>query len=178
MIMLLPFISLANIPVQEHYFPQANIQFINHQLAQLPPKGSHEAMEFFNKELDRAERLYNDLMFEEADRVADMTIARINAFIQNNQSIEGVKEIEAVYLSRVEQIRRLKDYKSFDRALMLQEGAARFDASKSERERKERDQREHSYRLAVEARRTAEARAARWWSHWYGRSYSPIIIYD
>ena len=176
--MLLPFISLANIPAQGHHLPQANIQFINYQLAQLPPKGTSEAMEFFNKELDRAERLYSDLMFEEADRVADMTIARINAFIQNNQSIEGAKEIEAVYLSRVEQIRRLKDYKSFDRALMLQEGAARFDAKKSERERKLREQREHNYKLAVEARRTAEARAARWWSRWYGRPYSSIIIHD
>ena len=117
--MLLPFISLANIPVQEHYFPQANIQFINSQLAQMPPKGSSEAMEFFNKELDRAERLYSDLMFEEADRVADVTIARINAFIQNKQSIEGAKEIEAVYLPRVDQLRRLKDYKSLDRTLML-----------------------------------------------------------
>ena len=178
MIMLLPFISLANIPAQGLYVPQANIQFINYQLAQLPPKGSSEAMDFFNKELDRAERLYNELMFEEADRVADMTIARINAFIQNNQSIEGAKEIEAVYLSRVEQLRRLKDYKSFDRTLMLQEGAMRFDAKKSERERKLREQREHNYKLAVEARRTAEAHAARWWSRWYGRPYSSIIIYD
>ena len=178
MFALLPFINLISIPVQRHYVPQANIQYINYQLAQLPPKGSIEAMEFFNKELDRAERLYNDLRFEEADRVADMTIARINAFIQNNQNIEGVKEIEAVYLSRVEQIRRLKDYKSFDRALMLREGAARFDAKKSERERKLREQREHNYKLAVEARRTAEAHAARWWSRWYGRPYSSIIIYD
>ena len=178
MIILLPLISLANIPAQEHYSPQANIQFINYQLAQLPPKGSSEAMEFFNKELDRAEQLYNELMFEEADRVADMTIARINAFIQNNQSIEGAKEIEAVYLSRVEQLRRLKDFKSFDRALMLQEGAIRFDAKKSERERKLREQREQNYKLAVEARRTAEAQAARWWSRWYGRPYSTIIIYD
>ena len=107
-----------------------------------------------------------------------MTIARINAFILKNQSIEGVKEIEAVYRSRVEQIRRLKDYKSFDRTLMLQEGAIRFDAKKSERERKLREQREHNYKLAVEARRAAEARAARWWSHWYGRPYSSIIIYE
>ena len=176
MFALLPFISPVSIPAQRHYAPQANIQYINYQLAQLPPKGSSQAMEFFNKELDRAERLYNDLMFEEADRVADMTIARINAFIQNNQSIEGVKEIEAVYLSRVEQIRRLKDYKSFDRALMLQEGAARFDAKKSERERKLREQRAQNYKLAVEARRTAEARAARSWSRWYGKPYPSIVI--
>lgn len=176
--MLLPFISLETIPTQQTHFFQTNIQHINYQLAQQPPKGSSAAMEFFNKELDRAEQLYSELMFEEGDRVADMTIARINAFIQNHQNIAGAKEIEAVYQSRVEQLRRLKDYKSFDRALMLQEGAARFDAKKSERERKARDQREHNYRLAVEARRTAEARAARWWSSWYGRSYSPIIIYD
>ena len=178
MIILLAFINLLNIPEQGLYVPQTNIQKINYQLAQFPPKGSIEAMEFFNKELDRAEQLYNELMFEEADRVADMTIARINAFIQNNQSIEGAKEIEAVYLSRVEQLRRLKDFKSFDRALMLQEGAIRFDAKKSERERKLREQREQNYKLAVEARRTAEAQAARWWSRWYGRPYSTIIIYD
>ena len=178
MFALQPFINLVSIPAQRHHSPETNIQYINYQLAQLPPKGSREAMEFFNKELDRAERLYNDLRFEEADRVADMTIARINAFILNNQSIEGAEEIEAVYLSRVEQIRRLKDYKSFDRALMLQEGAIRFDAKKSERERKLREQREHNYKLAVEARRTAEAHAARWWSRWYGRPHSSIIIYD
>ena len=178
MFALQPFINLVSIPAQRHYSPETNIQYINYQLAQLPPKGSREAMEFFNKELDRAERLYNDLRFEEADRVADMTIARINAFILNNQSIEGAEEIETVYLSRVEQIRRLRDYKSFDRALILQEGAIRFDAKKSERERKLREQREHNYKLAVEARRTAEAHAARWWSRWYGRPYSSIIIYD
>ena len=176
--MLLPFISLETIPAQRPYLFQTNIQYINYQLGQLPPKGSGEAMEFFNKELDRAERLYNDLMFEEGDRVADITIARINAFIQNRQNIDGVKEIEAVYQSRVEQLRRLKDYKSFDRALMLQEGADRFDAKKSERERKVREQREYNYKLAIEARRTAEARAAQWWSRWYGRPYSSIIIYE
>ena len=78
MFALLPFINLISIPVQRHYVPQANIQYINYQLAQLPPKGSREAMEFFNKELDRAERLYNDLRFEEADRVADMTLSLIH----------------------------------------------------------------------------------------------------
>ena len=116
-------------------------------------------------------------MFEEADRVADMTIARINAFLIENQTIEGVGEIENVYVARVNQLKQLKAFKSAARAQMEREGAANYDRQQALRERKVREQREHQYRMAIEARRAAEARAARWWSVWYGRPYAPILIY-
>ena len=60
---------------------------------------------------------------------------------------------------------------------MEQEGAANYDRQQALRERKLREEREHQYRMAVEARRAAEARASRWWSVWYGRPYTPILIY-
>jgi len=147
-------------------------------MAQLPPQDSASQMEFFSRELDRAEQLYDNLMFEEADRVADLTIARINAFLIQNSSIEGVKEIEAVYTARVNQLRQLKAFKTAARAQMEREGAANYDQKRATRERKLREQREHQYRMAVEARRIAEARAARWWTIWAGRPYSPILIFN
>ena len=147
-------------------------------MAQLPPQDSASQMEFFSRELDRAEQLYDNLMFEEADRVADLTIARINAFLIQNSSIEGVKEIEAVYTARVNQLRQLKAFKTAARAQMEREGAANYDQKRATRERKLREQREHQYRMAVEARRIAEARAARWWSIWAGRPYSPVLIFN
>ena len=147
-------------------------------IAQLPSEDSSNQMEFFNRELNRAEQLYNNLMFEEADRVADMTIARINAFLSKNRNIEGVYDIEAVYTARVNQLKQLKAFKAAARVQMELEGAANYDQKRATRERKLREQREHQYRMAVEARRIAEARAARWWSLWAGRSYSPILIFN
>ena len=147
-------------------------------MAQLPPQDSAGQMEFFSRELDRAEQLYDNLMFEEADRVADLTIARINAFLGKNRGIEGVDEIEAVYTARVNQLRQLKAFKAAAREQMELERAANYDQNRATRERKLREQREHQYRMAVEARRIAEARAARWWTIWAGRSYSPILIFN
>ena len=147
-------------------------------IAQLPPQDAAGQMEFFSRELDRAEQLYDNLMFEEADRVADLTIARINAFLSKNSSIEGVDEIEEVYTARVNQLRQLKAFKAAARAQMEREGAANYDQKRATRERKLREQREHQYRMAVEARRIAEARAAHWWSIWARRSYSPILIFN
>ena len=51
---------------------------------------------------------------------------------------------------------------------MEREGAANNDRQQAFRERKLREEREYQYRMAVEARRAAEARATRWWSIWYG----------
>ena len=147
-------------------------------VVQLSTKPFTRQMEVFNRELDRAEQLYDNLMFEEGDRVADLTIARINAFLMENKTIDGVGDIEKVYAARVNQLRQLKSFKSAARAEMEREGAANYDRQQAFRERKVREQREHQYRMAVEARRAAEARAARWWSVWYGRPYAPILIYQ
>ena len=78
--------------------PLPLLAFTNPQLvSQLSPKPFTSQMEVFNRELDRAEQLYDNVMFEEGDRVADMTIARINGFLAANATIEGVDEIENVY---------------------------------------------------------------------------------
>ena len=147
-------------------------------MAQLPPQDAARKMEFFNRELERCEQLYDNLMFEEADRVADLTIARINAFLSENSTIEGVDDIKAVYTARVNQLRQLKAFKAAARNQMEREGATSYDNNRVTRERKLREQREHQYRMAVEARRIAEARAARWWTIWAGRSYSPVLIFN
>ena len=158
---------------------QAALAFTPPRLvAQLSPQRFTSQMAVFTRDLDRAEQLYDNLLFEEADRVADMTIARINAFLIENQTIEGVGEIENVYVARVNQLKQLKAFKSAARAQMEREGAANYDRQQALRERKVREQREHQYRMAIEARRAAEARAARWWSVWYGRPYAPILIYQ
>ena len=74
-------IVLAGLLLTVHPLPVPSAMPDATGIAQLPPKpeNSTKQMEYFNRELDRAEQLYNNLMFEEADRVADMTIARINA---------------------------------------------------------------------------------------------------
>ena len=141
------------------------------QIAQLPPQNSADQMEFFSRELDRAEQLYDNLMFEEADRVADLTIARINAFLKKNITIEGVNEIKAVYTARVNQLRQLKAFKAADRAQMEREGSANYDQKRAEYLR-------YQYLMAVEARRTAEALASRLWLIWAGRSYRPVLIFN
>ena len=147
-------------------------------VAQIPPTDASSQMEFFSRELDRAEQLYDNLMFEEADRVADLTIARINAFLSQNRTIEGVDEIETVYTARVNQLRKLKAFKAAARAQMERDGADNYEQKRASRERQLREQREHQYLMAVEARRITEARAARWWSIWTGGSYRPILIFD
>ena len=174
--MLLPFLITGLLLCSGH--PALAAERPNSALiAQLPPQNAAGKMEFFNRELDRSEQLYDNLMFEEADRVADLTIARINAFLSQSSAIEGVDEIEAVYTARVNQLRQLKAFKAAARAQMEREGAANYDQKRATRERKLREQREHQYRMAVEARRIAEARAARWWSLWAGGAYRPVLIF-
>mgnify|MGYP001455221606 CR=1 FL=1 len=106
------------------------------------------------------------------------THALHNVGLDANVSDPSVDEIEAVYSARVNQLRQLKAFKAAAREQMELEGAANYDQKRATRERKLREQREHQYRMAVEARRIAEARAARWWSIWAGRSYSPILIFN
>lgn len=135
-------------------------------------------MDYLNNELDRAELLYSNLMFEEGDRVADMAIMRINAFLDRHRDRKGINEIEAVYQSRVNQLKTLKEYKQHDREIILEKGQENYNSKKQERERKAKEDREYLYKLAVEARRTAEARAQYWWRTWCGRPYKQIIIYN
>ena len=138
-----------------------------------PSPSSRQALETFLRQLDRAEELYQALMFEEADRVSEMTVMRINAFLESHRHLSGVDEVETVLQARTGQLRELRALRAYDRELEEQRSADRYDRLKGERERKERERREHAYRMAVERRRAAEARAARWWPLWFGR---PLII--
>ena len=117
--------------------------------------------------------LYEALMFEEADRVSDMTIMRINAFLESHRHLSGIDDLENVLQTRANQLRELRRLKEYERQLEEDQAAARFDSLKLERERKQRELREHAYRMAVERRKQAEARAARWWPMWFGR---PLVI--
>lgn len=138
-----------------------------------PSPSSRQALETFLRQLNRAEELYQALMFEEADRVSEMTVMRINAFLESHRHLSGVDEVESVLQARTGQLRELRALLAYDRELEEQRSADRYDRLKGERERKERERREHAYRMAVERRRAAEARAARWWPLWFGR---PLII--
>lgn len=140
---------------------------------QAPSPNSRQALETFLRQLDRAEDLYRALMFEEADRVSDLTVMRINAFLEEHRYLGGIDELEAVMQARTAQLRELRSLLEYDRKLEEQRSAARYDRLKPERERKEKERRDHAYRMAVERRRAAEARAASWWPLWFGR---PLII--
>ena len=138
-----------------------------------PAPSSREALEAFMRQLDRSEMLYEALMFEEADRVSDMTIMRINAFLESHRHLSGIDDLENVLQTRANQLRELRRLKEYERQHEEDQAAARFDSLKLERERKQRELREHAYRMAVERRKQAEARAARWWPLWFGR---PLVI--
>ena len=138
-----------------------------------PSVSSREALQGFLRQLDRAEDLYNALMFEEADRLSELTVMRINAFLESHRHLSGVDEIEAVLQARTRQLRDLRALKEVDRMLEEQQAADRYDRLSPERLRRQRERQEQAYRLAVELRRAAEARAARWWPLWYGR---PLIL--
>ena len=97
-------------------------------------------MDYLNNELDRAELLYSNLMFEEGDRVADMAIMRINAFLDRHRDRKGINEIEAVYQSRVNQLKTLKEYKQHDREIMLEKGQENYNSKKQEREQKAKEE--------------------------------------
>ena len=140
---------------------------------QAPSASSRQALESFLRELDRAEDLYRALMFEEADRVSELTVMRINAFLESHRYLGGINELEAMLQARTSQLRELRSFLERDRQQEEQRAAARYDQLKSERERKVREQRDHAYRMAVERRPAAEAQAARWWPLWFGR---PLII--
>ena len=137
-----------------------------------PSVRSQEALQDFLRQLDRAEDLYNALMFEEADRVSDLTVMRINAFLESHRHLKGVEDIEAVLQARTSQLRDLRALKQVDRRLEEVRAADRHDRLQPERLRRQRERQEQAYRLAVELRRAAEARAARWWPLWYG---SPLL---
>ena len=112
-------------------------------------------------------------MFEEADRVSELTVMRINAFLESHRYLGGINELEAMLQARTSQLRELRSFLERDRQQEEQRAAARYDRLKHERERRAREQRDHAYRMAVERRRAAEARAARWWPLWFGR---PLVI--
>ena len=112
-------------------------------------------------------------MFDEANRVSEMTVMRINAFLESHRHLNGVDEVKTVLQARTGQLRELRALLAYDRELEEQRSADRYDRLKGERERKEHERRDHAYRMAVERRRDAEARAARWWPLWFRR---PLII--
>ena len=138
-----------------------------------PSPSVREVLAAFMRQLDRAETLYQALMFEEADRVSDMSVMRINAFLESHRHLSGINELESVLQARTNQLRELRSLKQYERQLEEDRAAARYDSLKIERERKQRERLEHSYRMAVERRRAAEARAASWWPLWFGR---PLIL--
>ncbi len=144
--------------------------------SQHAPIEATRALSDFEKEFDRAQSLYEALMFEEADRVLDLAIMRANSFIGNYLDYQGADTMEAVLQRRVDQLRALREFKRYDRELEELQAADRYDELKRQRLLEEQRRREHAYKMAVEYRRAAEATAARWWVYWWGRPQSNIYI--
>ena len=145
---------------------------IESSYSQLAPLEATRTLLEFEKEFDRAHGLYEALMFEEADRVLDMAIMRANSFIGSYLDYQGADEMEDVLQQQVDQLRAFREFKSSDRKLEELQAAKRYDEVKRQRLLQERRRREHAYRMAVEYRREAEARASRWWSYWWGRPWA------
>lgn len=132
----------------------------------LAPADARSVLASFEREFDRCQTLYDALMFEEADRVLDMTTAKARLFQDNYGSLSGAEAISDILNSQITQLQRLRDYKSYDR--YLEEQAAERDFNEAQRRiaEQERQRREHQYRMAVQYRRSLEAIARRWYSYW------------
>lgn len=132
----------------------------------LAPADARSILASFEREFERCETLYDALMFEEADRVLDMAIAKSRLFKEQYGSRDGASAISNVLNSQIAQLQRLRDYKAYDRYLEEQQAEQDYNAAQRRIAEQERQRREHQYRMAVEYRRSLEAIARRWYPYW------------
>ena len=134
--------------------------------ADLAPADARSILASFEREFERCQSLYDALMFEEADRVLDMAIAKARLFKEQYGSRDGASAISNVLNSQIGQLQRLRDYKAYDRYLEEQQAEQDYNAAQRRIAEQERQRREHQYRMAVEYRRSLEAIARRWYPYW------------
>lgn len=140
----------------------------------LAPRDGQNILIAFQREFERCQSLYDDLMFEEADRVLDLAIAKSRLFSQNYGSRDGAESISRVLSAQIAQLQRLREYRAYDRYLEEQQAESDFNAAQQRIADQERARRQHEYRLAVEYRKSLEAIARRWYPYW-GLTYSTTI---
>jgi len=143
---------------------------------QLAPADAHEILADFQRQFERAQSLYQELMFEEADRVLDMSIAKANLFSQKYETREGAKDVLTFLVSQVRELQAMRDYKSYDRKLEEYQAEQDYNQVQRQRAEAERQRREHEYRVAAEYRKATEANTLKWYNYWYGRPSTSIYI--
>lgn len=144
--------------------------------ADLAPAEAREILEDFERKFERAQTLYENLMFEEADRVLDLAIAKKNLFTKSYGNREGVKEVSNLLNSQIKQLLSLREYKTYDRMVEEQIAEKNYDQAQRRLAEAEEKRRKYQYKMAVEYRKTAEANAVSWYSFWLGRPRTSIYI--
>ncbi|WP_143592899.1 hypothetical protein [Synechococcus sp. 8F6] len=133
---------------------------------ELPPSDASAYLEEYDRAFNRIQGLYDSLMFEEADRVLDRTIASINNFSKRYSGYQGAFEIQTFLNSRIAQAESLRSLKSYEYQQAQWQAEMRYARIQKEKADAEERQRQHQYRLAVERRKTAEANARQWLAIW------------
>lgn len=142
----------------------------------LAPADARSVLASFEREFDRCQTLYDALMFEEADRVLDMTTAKARLFKDKYGGLDGAEAISNLLNSQIAQLQRLRDYKAYDR--YIEEQTAERDYSQAQRRiaEQERQRLEHQYKIAIEYRRSLEAIARYWYPYWGIRRLTNVYI--
>lgn len=144
----------------------ATVNTTNFATPELTPSDASAYLEEYERAFNRIQGLYDSLMFEEADRVLDRTIASINNFSRRYSSYKGAFEIQAFLNSRIAQAESLRSLKSYEYQQAQWQAEKRYERIQKEKADAEERQRQYQYRLAVEKRKTAEANARQWLAIW------------
>jgi hypothetical protein len=142
----------------------------------IAPEEARIILASFEKEFERCQSLYEALMFEEGDRVLDLTIAKSKLFQNKYLGMNGAGSISNVLKSKIGQLDKLRSYKAYDREIEERQAENNYNAAQKLIAAQERKRREHQYKLAVEYRRSLEATAYRWYNYWGLRYPSNIYI--
>ena len=142
----------------------------------IAPEEARIILASFEKEFERCQSLYEALMFEEGDRVLDLTIAKSRLFHNKYLGMNGADLISKVLKSKIEQLDKLRSFKAYDREIEERQAENNYNAAQKLIAAQERKRREYQYKLAVEYRRGLEATAYRWYYYWGLRYPSNIYI--
>lgn len=153
------------------------VRLLNQQAgSNLAPADARSILTSFDREFERCQTLYEAMMFEEADRVLDMTTAKARLFKDNYGSLDGAEAISNLLNSQIAQLQRLRDYKAYDRYIEEQEAERDYNQAQRRIAEQERQRREYQYKMAIEYRRSLEAIARYWYPYWGIRHSTNVYI--
>lgn len=130
----------------------------------------------FERQFERVDSLYSELMFEEGDRALDLAAAKAILFKQRFGNKEGVLEVEKYLQSQIRQLIALRNFKNSERLLEEVNAEKEYDKAQKKLAVEQLKRQEYFYKLAVEYRKTAEANALKWYAIWAGRPSNNIYI--